>query len=66
VLVDVDSTPQETDEKKKPEVVLSVIEPAPKPTPVGVGADGSGGEQSEGGQPQPDPPAGDGTPSETE
>jgi hypothetical protein len=62
-MVDVEQPPADG-EKKKPEVVLSVIEPAPKPTPVGVGADGSGGEESEADAPQ-DPPATD-TPSEGE
>jgi ATP-dependent Clp protease ATP-binding subunit ClpC len=63
VMVDVEQPPEDS-EKKKPEVVLSVIEPAPKPTPVGVGADGSGGEESEGEAP-PQAPAAD-TPSEGE
>jgi ATP-dependent Clp protease ATP-binding subunit ClpC len=63
VMVDVEQPPEDGD-KKKPEVVLSVIEPAPKPTPVGVGADGSGGEESEG-EPPPEAPAAD-TPSEGE
>jgi ATP-dependent Clp protease ATP-binding subunit ClpC len=63
VLVDVEQPPEDG-EKKKPEVTLSVIEPAPKPTPVGVGADGSGGEESEGEAP-PQAPAAD-TPSEGE
>ena len=53
--------------KSKPEVTLSVIEPAPKPTPVGVGADGGGsGEESEAGEPQADPPVSEATPSEGE
>ena len=63
VMVDVEQPPADGD-KKKPEVVLSVIDPAPKPTPVGVGADGSGGEESEGETPQ-EPPAAE-TPAEGE
>jgi hypothetical protein len=63
-MVDVEQPPEDG-EKKKPEVVLSVIEPAPKPTPVGVGADGSGGEESEGDDAPQDPPAAE-SPSEGE
>jgi ATP-dependent Clp protease ATP-binding subunit ClpC len=69
VLVDIEQPPAGDDGKKKskPEVTLSVIEPAPKPTPVGVGADGGGsGEESEAGEPQADPPVSDATPSEGE
>src|SRR5262249_58806949 len=66
VLVDVEQPPEDG-EKKKPEVTLSVIEPAPKPTPVGVGADGGGsGEEAEQGEPQADPPPADGPPAESE
>ena len=69
MFVDVEQPPAVEDGKKKakPEVTLSVIEPAPKPTPVGVGAEGGGsGEEAEAGEPQADPPAGDATPSEGE
>jgi ATP-dependent Clp protease ATP-binding subunit ClpC len=69
VFVDVEQPPAVEDGKKKakPEVTLSVIEPAPKPTPVGVGAEAGGsGEEAEAGEPQADPPAGDATPSEGE